>query len=62
MLNNRWRACILKLINQQQVARMYDVFWPLELSSKCFLAALAFLMWPNIILEFNLFTAPSAQE
>jgi hypothetical protein len=37
--------------------RMYDVFWPLELSSKCYLATiiaiLAFLMWPNIILEFN---------
>jgi hypothetical protein len=36
---------------------MYDVFWPLELSSKCYLAAfiaiLVFLMWPNIILEFN---------
>jgi hypothetical protein len=36
---------------------MYAVFWPLELSSKCFLAAfiaiLAFLMWPNIILEFS---------
>jgi hypothetical protein len=42
-INNRWRA--------------YDVFWPLELSSKCYLAAfiaiLAFLMWPNIIVEFN---------
>jgi hypothetical protein len=38
-------------------ALRYDVFWPLELSSKCYLAAfiakLAFLMWPNIILEFN---------
>jgi hypothetical protein len=51
-------ACpILRLLYQQKVARMYDVFWPLELSSKCYLAAfiaiLAFLMWPNIILEFN---------
>jgi hypothetical protein len=39
---------ILRLLNQQQVARMYDVAWPLELSSKCYLAAfiaiLAFLM------------------
>jgi hypothetical protein len=51
---------ILRLLNQQQVARMYDVFWPLELSSKCYLAAfiviLAFLMWANIILEFNRYT------
>jgi hypothetical protein len=34
---------------------MYNVFWPLELSSMCYLAAFiaitAFLMWPNIILE-----------
>jgi hypothetical protein len=48
---------ILRLLYQQQVTRMYDVFWPLELSSKCYLAAFiaifAFLMWPNIILEFN---------
>jgi hypothetical protein len=48
---------ILRLLYQQQVARMYDVIWPLEWSSKCYLAAfiaiLAFLMWPNIILEFN---------
>jgi hypothetical protein len=36
---------------------MYDVFGRWILSSKCYLAAFiaitAFLMWPNIILEFN---------
>jgi hypothetical protein len=36
---------------------MYDVFNRWILSSKCYLAAFiaitAFLMWPNIILEFN---------
>jgi hypothetical protein len=36
---------------------MYDVFGRWMLSSKCYLAAFiaikAFLMWPNIILEFS---------
>jgi hypothetical protein len=48
---------ILRLLSQQQVARMYDVFGRWILSSKCYLAAFiaikAFLMWLNIILEFN---------
>jgi hypothetical protein len=48
---------ILRLLNQQQVARMYNVFGHWILSSKRYLAAFiattAFLMWPNIILEFN---------
>jgi hypothetical protein len=48
---------IIRLINQQQVARMYDVFGRWMLSSKCYLAAFIaiteFLMWPHIILEFN---------
>jgi hypothetical protein len=51
------RGQFLDYYINKQVARMYDVFWPLELSSKCYLAAfiaiLGFLMWPNIILEFN---------
>jgi hypothetical protein len=50
---------IFRLLNQQQVARMYmyDVFGRWILSSKCylqnvaaFIAITAFLMWPNIIL------------
>jgi hypothetical protein len=48
---------ILRLLNQQQVARMYDVFGRLILSSMRYLAAFiaitAFLMWLNIILELN---------
>jgi hypothetical protein len=48
---------ILRLLNQPQVARMYDVFGRWILSSKCYLAAfiaiISFLMWPNIILEFH---------
>jgi hypothetical protein len=45
----------IRLLNQQQVARMYDVSGRWILSSKCYLAAFiaikTFLMWPNIILE-----------
>jgi hypothetical protein len=47
----------IRLLNQQQVARMYDVFGRWILSSKCYLAAFiaitAFLKWPNIIIEFS---------
>jgi hypothetical protein len=47
----------LRSLKQQQLARMYDVFGRWFLSSKCYLAAFiaitAFLMWPNIILEFT---------
>jgi hypothetical protein len=48
---------ILRLLNQQQVARMYDVIGRWILSSKCYLAGFialtSFLMWPNIIIELN---------
>jgi hypothetical protein len=48
------QAAIHNADSQQQVARMYDVFGRLILSSKCYLAAFiaitAFPMWPNIVL------------